>query len=65
MTSFDPLNPPHYHPQHATAHGILCETMDELQLIAEGQEAADNYTPKQVKELKAWVELAKDYQRTH
>lgn len=62
-STFDPLNPPHYCPDHATAHGILGEVQTELDLIEEGQEAADNYTAQQVQEIREWVVLAREYQR--
>lgn len=59
MKDFDPLDPPHYGPAAREPDDVFWEVLTELDLIEEGQEAAEAYTPKQVKELRAWLAEAK------
>lgn len=56
---FDPINPPHYATSAVDAEDVAWEVLTELDLIEEGQEAAGRYTPKQVRELRAWLVEAK------
>lgn len=66
MNKFNIRNPPHY---CQTSDGddideLIHEVQIEIDLIEEGQEAAELYTKKQVNDLRRWLEKARKQRAT-